>query len=203
MFSLGHCLENLPGAHSQAMATSSTDTIAAGTPAPAFALPDVTSGAIRSLDDLAGPKGTLVIFLCGHCPYVVHVKDALVSLANEFFPQGIVTVGISSNDAVAYPQDSPEQLRIMAEEAGLPFPVLYDESQDIARAYTAACTPDFFLFSADRRLAYRGRLDASSPRNGLPLTGDDLRRALECVSAGAAVPTPWPSALGCSIKWRE
>jgi len=184
------------------MATSSTDSMAPGTPAPAFNLPDVVTGRLRSLEELAGPAGTLVIFLCAHCPYVVHVRTKLVELSERFFPLGITTLGISSNDAVTYPEDAPEKLREMVEESGLPFPVLYDESQEVASAYTAACTPDFFLFDVDRRLAYRGRLDASSPRNGQPLTGEDLESALEAVADGSPVPTPWPPALGCSIKWK-
>lgn len=187
------------------MATLSTDfpdLLPAGAPAPSFSLPDVISGRDRTLDELAGPGGTLVVFLCAHCPYVVHVRGMLTDLAQEYFPQGISTVGISSNDPVAYPDDSPENLRKMAEENDLPFPVLFDASQDVARAYTAVCTPDFFLFDKDRRLAYRGRLDASSPRNGQPLTGEDLRRALDAVLEGERIPQPWPGALGCSIKWK-
>lgn len=184
------------------MATSSTDSITAGTPAPDFTLADVVTGSMVTLSALAGSKGTLIVFLCAHCPYVVHVREKLVELASTFAKRGINTIGISSNDVVSYPEDSPEKLRDMAREAALPFPVLYDESQEVARAYTAACTPDFFLFDGDRRLAYRGRLDASSPRNGQPLTGADLQAALEAVSSGSEVPTPWPPALGCSIKWK-
>lgn len=187
------------------MATLSTDfpdLMAAGTPAPAFALPDVRGGLIRTFDELAGPSGTLVVFLCAHCPYVVHVRGMLCDLAQEYFPSGISTIGISSNDPVAYPDDSPENLRKMAEENDLPFPLLFDATQETARAYTAVCTPDFFLFGKDRRLAYRGRLDGSSPRNGQPLTGDDLRLALDTVLQGGRVSEPWPGALGCSIKWK-
>ena len=187
------------------MATLSSDfpdLLPAGAPAPGFTLTDVRTGQERSLDDLAGPGGTLIVFLCAHCPYVVHVREKLVGLAMEFFPLGISTVGISANDPLAYPEDSPENLRKMAEEHDLPFPILYDSTQETARAYTAACTPDFFLFDAERRLAYRGRLDASSPRNGQPLTGEDLHAALEAVASGEAVPAPWPPALGCGIKWK-
>lgn len=187
------------------MATLSSDfpdLLPAGAPAPDFSLPDVRTGDLRTLSELAGPAGTLIVFLCAHCPYVVHVRSMLSDLANEFFPQGISTVGISANDPAAYPDDSPDNLRKMAEEHDLPFPVLFDATQETARAYTAACTPDFFLFDAQRRLAYRGRMDASSPRNGQPLTGDDLRAALEAVVEGKTVPEPWPAALGCSIKWK-
>ena len=186
----------------QIMATTSTDSMAPGTPAPEFNLPDVVTGRLLSLEDLAGPSGTLVIFLCAHCPYVVHVREKLAELAEQYFPHGVTTLGISSNDAIAYPEDAPDKLRVMVQESGLPFPVLYDESQQVAAAYTAACTPDFFLFDANRRLAYRGRLDASSPRNGQPLTGEDLEKALAAVAGGFPVPTPWAPALGCSIKWR-
>ncbi len=187
------------------MATSSADfpdMMPAGTAAPDFSLPDVTTGSLRTFGELSGPKGTLVVFLCAHCPYVVHVREKLSSLATEYFPQGISTVAISSNDPVAYPEDSPENLRRMAEESDLPFPVLFDATQETARAYAAVCTPDFFLFDAAGTLAYRGRLDASSPRNGQPLTGEDLERALDAVVSGAPVPAPWPPALGCSIKWK-
>ena len=187
------------------MATLSSDfpdLLPAGAPAPDFTLTDVRTGGERSLAELAGPTGTLIVFLCAHCPYVVHIREKLTELALEFFPHGINTVGISANDPISYPDDSPENLRKMAEEHDLPFPLLFDATQETARAYTAACTPDFFLFDAERRLAYRGRLDASSPRNGRPLTGEDLRTALGAVASGEAVPTPWPPALGCSIKWK-
>jgi len=188
-----------------AMATSSAefpDTMPAGTQAPAFTLPDVTTGKLLTLEDVAGTKGTLIVFLCAHCPYVVHVREKLVELAAEFAFQGINTVGISSNDIVAYPDDAPDKLRTMAATSGISFPMLYDETQEVARAYTAVCTPDFFLFDARRRLAYRGRLDASSPRNGQPLTGSDLREALVSVAAEETASEPWPPALGCSIKWK-
>ena len=187
------------------MATSSAefpDTMPGGTPAPAFTLPDVTTGKLLTLEEVAGSNGTLVVFLCAHCPYVVHVREKLVELAGEFALRGINTVGISSNDVAAYPDDAPDKLREMAASSGISFPMLYDETQDVARAYTAVCTPDFFLFDAQRRLAYRGRLDASSPRNGQPLTGSDLREALASVAAEAPVAKPWPPALGCSIKWK-
>jgi peroxiredoxin len=187
------------------MATLSSDfndLLPAGAPAPDFTLTDVVTGNQRSLGDLAGPKGTLIVFLCAHCPYVVHVRGKVAELALEFFPEGISTVGISANDPVAYPDDAPEKLREMALETDLPFPVLFDPTQETARAYTAACTPDFFLFDADRRLAYRGRLDESSPKNGKPLTGHDLHAALEAVAGSKSPAVPWPPALGCSIKWK-
>ena len=184
------------------MATVSTNSMAAGTQAPSFSLPDVCTGKVLTLEQLAGPKGTLIVFLCGHCPYVVHVREKLKTLTDEFGSRGISTIGISSNDAVAYPEDAPEKLCEMTAESGFSFPILYDQSQEVALSYTAACTPDFFLFDASRKLAYRGRLDASSPRNGIPLTGEDLRNALEEVSVGTSPAEPWPPALGCSIKWK-
>jgi peroxiredoxin len=188
------------------MATLSTDfpeQMPPGTSAPSFSLPDVCTGNERTFAELAGPNGTLIVFLCAHCPYVVHVRGVLRELVTEYFPQGISTIGISSNDPLTYPDDSPENLKKMAEENDLPFPVLFDATQEVARAYTAVCTPDFFLFDGQGKLAYRGRLDASSPRNGQPLTGDDLRNALDAVLEGRAIPAPWPGALGCSIKWKS
>jgi peroxiredoxin len=201
-----HCIADAENRIILSMATSSADfpdTPAAGSPASTFSLPDVSTGTFRSLEDLVGRRGTLVVFLCRHCPYVVHVLPKLAELALEFLPRGISTFGISANDAVAYPEDAPEKLRQMVLERRLPFPVLYDESQETARAYAAVCTPDIFLFAADRRLAYRGRLDASTPRNGVAMTGDDLRSALESVVRCLPVAEPWPPALGCSIKWKE
>ena len=188
------------------MATSSADfpsMLSAGSPAPSFSLPDVSTRTDRALEDLAGPQGTLVVFLCAHCPYVIHVLPKLIELAIEFFPQGISTVGISANDPVAYPEDAPGKLREMAGARDLPFPVLFDATQQVARAYTAVCTPDFFLFDGERRLVYRGRLDGSTPRNGIAVSGEDLERAMEAVVSGIPVAAPWPPSLGCSIKWRE
>jgi peroxiredoxin len=187
------------------MATSSadaSDSLSAGSPAPGFSLPDVCSGTLRRFEDLAGQRGTLIVFLCCHCPYVVHILPKLIELSREFFPQGISTVGISANDAESYPEDAPEKLCQMVLESHLPFPILFDASQETARSYTAVCTPDFFLFDGNHRLAYRGRLDASTPRNGIAVTGKDLTQALAAVASVLPVATPWPSALGCSIKWR-
>jgi peroxiredoxin len=184
------------------MPTIATDSMPSGTPAPEFSLPDVVSGGTVSLETFAGRSALLVMFICAHCPYVVHVREELVRLAGIYQPKGAAFVAISSNDAVKYPDDGPDQLRAMAVESGFPFPMLYDESQDVARAYTAACTPDFFLFDADRKLAYRGRLDDSTPGNGKPVTGADLRAALDAVVAGQPAPQPQSPSLGCSIKWK-
>lgn len=183
------------------MPTIATDSMPLGTPAPAFTLPDVTrDDALVSLVDFAG-RPLLVVFLCAHCPYVIHVRPALGELEREF--PGVAFVGISANDAVQYPADNPDGLRRFAVEGGLAFPLLYDEPQEVARAYTAACTPDFFLFDAAHRLAYRGRLDDSTPGNGRPLTGVDLRAALAAVAAGGPAPRPQHPSLGCSVKWRQ
>jgi peroxiredoxin len=184
------------------MPTIATDSMPPGTSAPDFSLPDVVTGNSVTLADFAGKPALLVMFICAHCPYVVHVREELVRLANEFQPQDAAFVAISANDAVKYPADGPEGLRAMAVECKFPFPMLYDESQEVAQAYTAACTPDFFLFDADRKLAYRGRLDDSTPGNGKPVTGADLRPALEAVLAGQPAPQPQMPSLGCSIKWK-
>lgn len=174
-----------------------------GTPAPAFALPRVDDGRVLSLQDVAGGPATLVIFMCAHCPYVKHIAPALAVLAREYQARGVALVGISSNDAVAYPDDAPEALAADARARGYTFPVLYDESQAVAKAYRAACTPDFFLFDGARRLVYRGQFDASRPRNDLPVTGADLRAALDAVLAGMPIPAPQYPSIGCNIKWKD
>ncbi|HEY8902161.1 MAG TPA: thioredoxin family protein [Chthoniobacterales bacterium] len=184
------------------MPTVATDSMPLGTIAPDFSLPDVASGELVSSANFAGSRAILVIFLCAHCPYVVHVRDEVVRIANEYLPKGVAIVGISANDAVKYPEDGPDGLRRMVVENAIPFPLLYDESQEVARAYTAACTPEFFLFDSARRLAYHGRLDESTPGNGLPVTGADLRAALEAVISESPVPQPQKPSLGCSIKWK-
>jgi len=182
------------------MPTTANDSLPLGTPAPSFSLPDVVSGKTVSLEDFAGKPALIVSFLCAHCPYVVHVRDELVRIAKEFPQAGFVA--ISSNDAAKYPDDAPEGLRAMAEKCGFPFPMLYDESQEVARAFTAACTPEFFVFDADQKLAYHGRMDDSTPGNGRPVTGADLRAAITEVLAGRPAPTPQHPSLGCSIKWK-
>lgn len=174
-----------------------------GTPAPAFELPDVVTNSMRSLKDHEGNKGLVIIFLCRHCPYVVHVRDQIIAIAREYEAKEIGFVAISSNDPVKYPDDAPDKLRLMALECQMPFSVLFDESQDVARAYGAACTPDFFVFDADQRLYYRGRLDDSTPGNGRPVTGADLRGVLERLLGGQAAPTEQIPSMGCGIKWRD
>ena len=182
------------------MATPST-MLPLGTAAPAFELPDTVSGRTRSLDELAGKRGTLVMFICNHCPYVQHVIPELLKLAAEFQPRGVSFVAISSNDVGSYPEDGPEAMSREAAKHGFPFPYLYDATQQIAIAYDAACTPDFYLFDAGLKLVYRGRLDDSTPRNGKPLTGADLRAALIALLAEQTIPAEQFPSLGCSIKW--
>lgn len=169
---------------------------------PEFALPDVASGEIRRPADFADGRALVVVFLCRHCPYVVHVLPTLIALAREYLPCGAAFVGLSANDAANYPDDSPARLKDMVASREIPFPVLYDESQDTARAFQAACTPEFYVFDAGRRLAYHGRLDASTPGNNVPCTGDDLRAALDAVLAGQPAPEPQHPSMGCNIKWK-
>jgi peroxiredoxin len=172
-----------------------------GTPAPPFALPD-TDGRMVSLQSFDDAPALLVMFICNHCPFVKHVRDELARLGREYTPRGVGIVAISSNDPAAYPDDSPDRMREEKAEAGYVFPYLFDETQEVAAAYHAACTPDFFLFDGDRRLAYRGQLDDSRPGNGVPVTGRDLRAALDALLAGEPVPSEQRPSLGCNIKWR-
>lgn len=184
------------------MATEAINSMPLGTAAPAFSLPDVVTGQEVSLASLQPTRALLVMFICRHCPYVVHVREELLRIAQEYQPRGVWFVAISSNDAVKYPDDAPEKLREMAEECRFPFPMLYDETQQVARAYDAQCTPDFFLFDARKRLAYRGRLDDSTPGNGRPVTGVEMRAALDAVIGGLGAPAVQKPSLGCSIKWK-
>ncbi len=173
-----------------------------GTIAPSFSLLEVSSGKKMALADLKGEKGTLVMFICNHCPYVIHLNSKLVEVANHFQPQGIAFIAISSNDVVNYPDDSPEKMKEVAKREKYPFPYLYDQTQEVAKAYQAACTPDFFLF--DRHLAcfYRGQFDASRPRNQEPVTGKDLKNAISLLLAGQASPEIQVPSIGCNIKWK-
>jgi peroxiredoxin len=184
------------------MALTPSNMLPLGTPAPPFELPDTRSGQTLNLQALRGEHATLVMFICNHCPYVKHVNPALVRLAQDYGPRGVGFAGISSNDAGTYPEDGPDQMREVATRLGYPFPYLYDASQQVARAYQAACTPDFFLFDRELRLAYRGRLDDSTPGNGRPLTGVDLRTALDAVLDGRAPNADQKPSMGCNIKWR-
>ena len=173
-----------------------------GTKAPGFELPDVVTGERVSLSDFDGKRAMLVMFICRHCPYVRHVRGELARLGRDIADSELAIVAISSNDPTEYPEDAPESLAEEAREAGYAFPYLFDETQEVAKAYTAACTPDFFLFDADRALVYRGQLDDSRPRNGLPVTGKDLRAAIKAVVSGEPVSDDQRASIGCSIKWR-
>jgi peroxiredoxin len=184
------------------MATTSSSRVAIGSPAPDFTLPS-TAGDPVSLADFAGRPALLVAFICNHCPYVRHVESELARVAADYAGQGLATVGISANDVASYPEDDVEHMAEQRSRAGFAFPYLHDESQDVARAYGAECTPDLFLFDAERRLAYRGEFDGSRPQSGVPVTGESLRAAIEHVLAGEEVPGPHRPSVGCSIKWRE
>ncbi|MCS7238271.1 MAG: thioredoxin family protein [Thermoguttaceae bacterium] len=172
-----------------------------GTKAPDFRLPD-PFGRVWSLGEFDGKPALLVIFLCNHCPYVKHVASELAKLTSEYIDKGVAVVGINSNDWQQYPEDSPQQMIAEIRARGYRFPYLIDETQEVAKAYRAACTPDFFLFDAKRELVYRGQMDDSRPGNGIPVTGKDLRAALDAVLAGRAVPADQKPSLGCNIKWK-
>lgn len=174
---------------------------ALGMKAAPFTLPD-TDGRMVSLSDFDGSPALLVMFICNHCPYVKHVRQELVRIGKEYMPRGVAIVAINSNDPAQAPEDSPEKMREEKERVGYPFPYLFDETQEVARAYHAACTPDFFLFDRERRLVYRGQLDDSRPGKDKPVTGKDLRQALDAVLAGRPVPEEQHPSIGCSIKWR-
>jgi peroxiredoxin len=186
------------------MAKTFSTMLPLGTTAPDFALPDPTTGKTVALSDFAGAPALLVIFMCNHCPYVKHVRAALAVLGREYQARGVAIVGISANDVANYPDDRPAKMAEEAQAAGYTFPYLYDESQAVAKAYHAACTPDFFLFDGQRRLVYRGQFDDSRPRgeNTLPVTGRDLRAALDAVLGGQPVPSDQKPSLGCNIKWK-
>jgi peroxiredoxin len=173
-----------------------------GTPAPDFRLPD-TDGRAVALGDFRDAPALLVAFICNHCPYVKHVRHELAVLAEEYRKKGVAVVGINSNDVENYPDDRPELMAREKAEVGYTFPYLYDESQAVARAYEAACTPDFYVFDRSRTLAYRGQLDGSRPGNGVPVTGRDLRAALDAVLAGRPIEGDQRPSMGCNIKWKR
>ncbi len=184
------------------MAATPSTMLTLGTRAPEFTLSDTTGMPVSSSDFEEAPA-LLVVFMCNHCPYVKHVREHLVELVKEYQARGVAAVGINSNDAETYPEDSPELMAEEAKKFGYTFPYLYDEKQDVARAYQAACTPDFFLFDAERRLVYRGQMDSSRPGNGRPVTGEDLRAALEALLRGEEVNLEQKPSLGCNIKWKR
>ena len=183
------------------MALTASTMLEMGTPAPDFSLPD-TDGQMVSLSNLAGHKAFLVIFMCNHCPYVKHVADELASLAKSYQEKGVAVVAINSNDIENHPNDAPEKMKEEKKDRGYTFPYLYDESQSVAKDYRAACTPDFFLFDAERRLVYRGQMDDSRPDSSIPVTGTDLREALDAAVAGQPAPAEQKPSLGCNIKWK-
>ncbi len=185
------------------MARTETKPIELGFEAPDFTLPDPVSGGERSLADVKGEKGTVVFFICNHCPYVKHVQPELVRVARDYQPRGIGFVAINSNDVANYPDDSPERMKEVAEEWNYPFPYLFDETQEVARAYDAACTPDISVFDASLTCVYRGQLDDSRPRNDEPLNGKDLRAVLDALLEGLEVPKEQKPSVGCNIKWKE
>ena len=184
------------------MALTYSTMVALGSPIPAFHLPDVVSGRMVSPEDFSGQVGLLVMFICKHCPYVIHMKEELAQIGKEYQRQRIGMVAISSNDIARYADDSPNQLQKMAEQIGFTFPICYDESQQIAKNFTAACTPDFFLYGPERILVYRGQFDDSRPGSDHPVTGRDLRMAIHAVLAGETVNANQKPSVGCSIKWK-
>ena len=183
------------------MALTESTMLELGTTAPDFALPDVVSGKTVRRDDFRGQRGLLVMFICTHCPYVKHVEQGLAQLGNEYAGK-LGIVAISSNDAENYPDDNPEGLKAQAQRLGFTFPYLYDESQAVARAYDAACTPDLYLFDKDLKLVYRGQFDGSRPGNGVPVTGEDLRGAVDAVLRGEKPSKDQKASIGCNIKWK-
>lgn len=184
-----------------AMVAVNSTMLPLGTAAPDFQLPDV-SGKTVSLADFKG-RPLVVMFICNHCPYVKHIRTGLAQLGRDYLPKGTAIVAISSNDVEDYPQDGPEQMKTEAKEAGYMFPYLYDATQTVAKAYRAACTPDFYIFDRNHRLAYRGQFDDSRPKNSLPVTGKDLREALDAVLAGKPIPANQKPSIGCNIKWKS
>lgn len=185
------------------MALTPSTMLPLGTQAPNFQLPDVVSGKTISLDTFTGKQALLVMFICRHCPFVKHVQAELAQIGKDYADSDVGIVAISANDAANYPGDAPDKLKEMAAELGFTFPFCYDETQETAKAYTAACTPDFFLFDANQQLVYRGQLDDSRPSNNQPVTGQDLRAALDAVLAHSAVNSDQKPSIGCNIKWKS
>jgi thiol-disulfide isomerase/thioredoxin len=201
LLSIADSTQKLPATLALMARTEST-MLSLQTPAPYFELPDVSSGRMVTLKDFNDKEALLVMFICRHCPFVKHVQNQLARLGRDYAEKPLGIVAISSNDAQAYPDDAPESLREMASELGFTFPFCYDESQEIAKAYSAACTPDFFLFDENGLLVYRGQLDDSRPGNGRPVDGRDLRAAIDAVLDGRRVPPDQKPSIGCNIKWR-
>jgi peroxiredoxin len=184
------------------MAAVGTIQIELGYQAPDFTLLDTVTGTLKSLQDLKGEKGTVVMFICNHCPYVIRVNHQLVALANDYISKGISFIAISSNDVERYPADHPDNMKKMATQMQYPFPYLYDETQAVAKAYQAACTPDFSIYNAHLKCVYRGQLDDARPQNEVPSTGNDIRAVLDAILEGKPVHTDQKPSIGCSIKWK-
>lgn len=184
------------------MALTPSNMLPLGTKAPEFKLPDTVSGDELSLKEMRSEKATVIMFICNHCPYVKHVQKGLVELANDYIAKGVSFIAINSNDVENYPDDSPEHMRMVANELGYPFPFLYDETQQVAKSYDAACTPDFYVFDGDMKLVYRGQMDDSRPGNGKPVTGHDIRKALDRILEGEQVNSEQVPSMGCNIKWK-
>ncbi len=185
------------------MARTPSNLLPLGTKAPRFELLDTVSDETLSLKNVKGEKGTVIMFICNHCPFVVHVNPEISKMAKEYRAKGIGFVAISSNDVGSYPQDAPHLMKLKASEEDYTFPYLYDETQKVAKAYDAACTPDFYLFDADLKLVYRGQLDDSRPGNGIPLTGKDLKTAMDALLEGKPINEEQKPSLGCNIKWKD
>ncbi|MGB5821600.1 MAG: thioredoxin family protein [Saonia sp.] len=183
------------------MAMTPSNMLSLGTVAPDFSLLDTVTDKTMTLQDLKGKEGTLIMFICNHCPFVIHVNPEISRLAKAYQPQGIAFVAISSNDVENYPQDAPHLMKVVAQKEDYVFPYLYDRTQEVAHAYNAACTPDFYLFDADLELVYRGQMDDSRPGNGIPLTGNDLRNAMDALLQGKEIDTVQKPSIGCNIKW--
>ena len=185
------------------MARTPSNMLPLGTNAPDFSLIDSVSESRLNLNDLKGEKGTVIMFICNHCPFVVHVNSKLVSIAKDYQSKGISFIAISSNDVINYPQDSPEKMKIHARNESYSFPYLFDETQEVAKAYDAACTPDFYVFNSELKLSYRGQLDNSRPGNGIPVTGKDLKNALDCLIENKENTQLQKPSIGCNIKWKD
>lgn len=184
------------------MARTYSEMIKLGTTIPTFMLPDTVTGNQISYDKIKGAKGTLIMFICNHCPFVVHVNDALVKLANDYKQKGIGFLAISANDMVKHPDDAPDKMKAIAEQLQYPFPYCYDESQEVAKTFGATCTPDFFIYNDKKELVYRGQLDDSRPGNGIPVTGIDIRNAFDQLIADQPIATEQRPSIGCNIKWK-
>jgi len=185
------------------MARTPSNMIPLGTRLPDFLLPDTISGAVYSSNELKGAKASVVMFICNHCPFVKHVNEGIVQLANDYLPKGILFVAISSNDVQNFPEDSPVKMKENAAQLKFPFPYLYDETQDVAREFDAACTPDFYIFNEEQKLVYRGQLDDSRPSLDIPVTGKDMREALDNILSGNPVSEMQRPSIGCNIKWKK